>query len=254
MLTMTDEGQFNVKCLVRHTRRPEVGDKFSSRHGQKGVCGTILQQRDFPFSERGRVSRSHHEPARLPAHDRGKMIELSGAKLGFRTGVHYGTAFGGDSVSAISETLVRHGFSYNGKDLLHCGVTGEPLVAYVFMGPVYYQKLKHMVLDKMHARARASRVLTRTADGGSREGRRFAPRRDGARLPHRLRRGDAHPRAADDQQHQFEAQVCTRSAVCWGTTTTARDGICASSAPTEGRCPPSSFRTRVSSSSRSCRA
>ena len=53
MLTTSDEGQFNVKCLVRHTRRPEVGDKFSSRHGQKGVCGTIVEQSDLPFSERG---------------------------------------------------------------------------------------------------------------------------------------------------------------------------------------------------------
>lgn len=179
MLTMTDEGQFNVKCLVRHTRRPEVGDKFSSRHGQKGVCGTILQQSDFPFSERGvcpdLIMNPHGFPSRMTV---GKMIELLGGKAGLQDGrFHYGTAFGGDSVSAISETLVRHGFSYNGKDLLHCGVTGEPLVAYVFMGPVYYQKLKHMVLDKMHARARGPRVVLtrqptegRARDGGLRLG------------------------------------------------------------------------------------
>ena len=179
MLTMTDEGQFNVKTLVRHTRRPEVGDKFSSRHGQKGVCGTILQQSDFPFSERGinpdLIMNPHGFPSRMTV---GKMIELLGGKAGMNDGrFHYGTAFGGDKVSAISETLVRHGFSYNGKDLLTCGITGEPLVAYIFMGPVYYQKLKHMVLDKMHARARGPRVVLtrqptegRARDGGLRLG------------------------------------------------------------------------------------
>ena len=108
MLTMTDEGQFNVKCLVRHTRRPEVGDKFSSRHGQKGVCGTILQQSDFPFSERGvcpdLIMNPHGFPSRMTV---GKMIELLGGKAGLEDGrFHDGTAFGGDSVSAISETLV----------------------------------------------------------------------------------------------------------------------------------------------------
>ena len=179
MLTMTDEGQFNVKCLVRHTRRPEVGDKFSSRHGQKGVCGVVLEQSDFPFSERGvtpdLIMNPHGFPSRMTV---GKMIELLGGKAGLEDGAFgYGTAFGGDPVSAISETLVRHGFSYNGKDLLHCGVTGEALAAYVFMGPVYYQKLKHMVLDKMHARARGPRVVLtrqptegRARDGGLRLG------------------------------------------------------------------------------------
>jgi len=94
---------------------------------------------------------------------------------------------------------VRAGFSYDGKDALTCGVSGEPLAAYVFMGPVYYQKLKHMVVDKMHARARGPRVvLTRqvcedatiarigtsdsspAADRGPLPRRRSTPGRDGA--------------------------------------------------------------------------
>ncbi|GAQ79190.1 DNA-directed RNA polymerase III subunit 2 [Klebsormidium nitens] len=179
LITSNDENQFVVKALVRHTRRPEVGDKFSSRHGQKGVCGTIVQQEDFPFSERGicpdLIMNPHGFPSRMTV---GKMIELLGSKAGVCSGrFHYGTAFGepsghADTVEAISATLVQHGFSYSGKDFLYSGISGEPLQAYIFMGPVYYQKLKHMVLDKMHARAKGPRVvLTRQpTEGRSRDG------------------------------------------------------------------------------------
>lgn len=168
-----------VKFMVRHTRRPEVGDKFSSRHGQKGVCGTIIQQEDFPFSERGicpdLIMNPHGFPSRMTV---GKMIELLGSKAGVSCGrFHYGSAFGepsghADKVEAISETLVKHGFSYNGKDFIYSGITGMPLQAYIFMGPIYYQKLKHMVLDKMHARGSGPRVMItrQPTEGRSRNG------------------------------------------------------------------------------------
>ncbi|KAI3720441.1 hypothetical protein L6452_21357 [Arctium lappa] len=168
-----------VKFMVRHTRRPEVGDKFSSRHGQKGVCGTIVQQEDFPFSERGicpdLIMNPHGFPSRMTV---GKMIELLGSKAGVSCGrFHYGSAFGepsghADKVEDISETLVKHGFCYNGKDFLYSGITGMPLQAYIFMGPIYYQKLKHMVLDKMHARGMGPRqLITRQpTEGRSRNG------------------------------------------------------------------------------------
>lgn len=179
LLTSNDENNMVVKVLVRHTRRPELGDKFSSRHGQKGVVGCIVNQEDMPFSERGIVPdlimNPHGFPSRMTV---GKMIELLGSKAAVTTGrFHYGTAFGertglADDVETISEELIEAGFSYSGKDFLHSGITGEPLQAYIFMGPVYYQKLKHMVLDKMHARARGPRVvLTRQpTEGRSRDG------------------------------------------------------------------------------------
>ncbi len=93
----------------------------------------------------------------------GKMIELIAGKSGVLTGRRkHGTAFGGDRVLDCSEELIRHGFCYSGKDYLTSGTTGEGVGAYVFFGPVFYQKLKHMVMDKMHARARGPRaVLTR---------------------------------------------------------------------------------------------
>jgi len=179
LLTTNDDNMFNIKVLTRHTRRPELGDKFSSRHGQKGVVGTIVQQEDFPFSEMGicpdLIMNPHGFPSRMTV---GKLIELLGSKAGVLDGrFHYGTAFGepsglADRVETISETLVKHGFNYSGKDYLTSGITGEPLQAYIFMGPIYYQKLKHMVLDKMHARARGPRVvLTRQpTEGRSRDG------------------------------------------------------------------------------------
>eukprot|EP00262_Sarcandra_glabra_P018172 TRINITY_DN6450_c0_g1_i1.p1 TRINITY_DN6450_c0_g1~~TRINITY_DN6450_c0_g1_i1.p1 ORF type:complete len:889 (+),score=133.16 TRINITY_DN6450_c0_g1_i1:248-2668(+) len=180
-VTLTSDMNNNlcIKFLIRQTRRPEVGDKFSSRHGQKGVCGTIIQQEDFPFSERGvcpdLIMNPHGFPSRMTI---GKMIELLGGKAGVSNGrFHYGSAFGepsghADKVETISDTLVKHGFSYNGKDFIYSGITGSPLQAYIFMGPIYYQKLKHMVLDKMHARARGPRVmLTRQpTEGRSRDG------------------------------------------------------------------------------------
>ncbi|DBB06715.1 hypothetical protein WJX77_001955 [Trebouxia sp. C0004] len=179
LLTQNDENEEIIKVLMRHTRRPELGDKFSSRHGQKGVVGTIIPQQDMPFSEAGvcpdLIMNPHGFPSRMTV---GKMIELLGSKAGVLNGkFHYGTAFGepgglADTTEAISQTLVANGFNYSGKDFITSGITGEPLEAYIFMGPVYYQKLKHMVMDKMHARARGPRVvLTRQpTEGRSRDG------------------------------------------------------------------------------------
>jgi DNA-directed RNA polymerase III subunit RPC2 len=181
LLTQSDEGQTLVKAMVRSTRRPEVGDKFSSRHGQKGVVGTIVAQEDLPFSCSGvspdLVMNPHGFPSRMTV---GKLLELLGSKAAVSGLARpaLGTAFAdgpgghGDGAAALSEALVAAGFSYNGKDMLTCGITGEPIGAYVYMGPVYYQKLKHMVVDKMHARARGPRVvLTRQpTEGRSRDG------------------------------------------------------------------------------------
>lgn len=153
---------------------PEIGDKFSSRHGQKGVVGLIIRQEDMPFSERGWcpdfVMNPHGFPSRMTV---GKMIELIAGKAGVLTGTQkYGTAFGGDRVDDVGKILVENGFSFDGKDLLMSGITGEMLPAYVFSGPIFYQRLKHMVQDKMHARARGRyTVLTRQpTEGRSRDG------------------------------------------------------------------------------------
>ncbi|RKO95037.1 beta and beta-prime subunits of DNA dependent RNA-polymerase, partial [Caulochytrium protostelioides] len=101
------------------------------------------------------------------------MIELLAGKAGVLKGeLQYDTCFGGSKVEDMSRILIQHGYSYSGKDYVTSGITGEPLQAYIFFGPIYYQKLKHMVMDKMHARSRGPRAtLTRQpTEGRSREG------------------------------------------------------------------------------------
>ncbi|KAF4556782.1 DNA-directed RNA polymerase III subunit RPC2-like protein [Elsinoe fawcettii] len=163
-----------IKIQTRQTRRPEIGDKFSSRHGQKGVVGILAEQVDLPFSDKGIVPdiimNPHGFPSRMTV---GKLMELLSGKAGILRGTfEYGTAFGGSKVVDMADVLIKHGFSYEGKDFLTSGITGEPLPSYVFMGPIYYQKLKHMVMDKMHARSTGPRaILTRQpTEGRSRAG------------------------------------------------------------------------------------
>ena len=174
MVSSNADDFYLIKLLLRQTRRPELGDKFSSRHGQKGVTGLIVQQEDMPFNHEGicpdMIMNPHGFPSRMTV---GKLMELIGGKAGVLEGkFHYGTAFGGSKVDDICDELVKNGYNYQGKDILTSGITGEPLEAYIYQGPVYYQKLKHMVVDKMHGRARGPRaILTRQpTEGRSREG------------------------------------------------------------------------------------
>ena len=163
-----------VKIILRQTRRPELGDKFSSRHGQKGVCGMITSQEDMPFNEQGIcpdiIVNPHGLASRMTI---GKLLELIGSKTATFDGkFKYGTAFAGDSPEDLGNILIANGFSYNGKDIFYSGLTGEPLNCFVFSGPVFYQRLKHMVLDKMHARSRGPKTaLTRQPkEGRAKEG------------------------------------------------------------------------------------
>lgn len=167
-------GTTTIKFLLRQTRRPELGDKFSSRHGQKGVVGLIVNQEDMPFNDQGItpdiIMNPHGFPSRMTV---GKMMELFSGKAGVLDGaLQYGTAFGGSKIVDMADLLLKHGFSYTGKDYLTSGITGEALQFYVFFGPIYYQKLKHMVQDKMHSRSRGPRaLLTRQpTEGRAREG------------------------------------------------------------------------------------
>ena len=163
-----------VKITLRQTRRPELGDKFSSRHGQKGVCGMIVSQEDMPFNEQGCcpdiIVNPHGLASRMTI---GQVIELIGSKTATFDGKYkYGTAFAGDSPEDLGNILIANGFSYTGKDILYSGLTGEPLNCFVFTGPIFYQRLKHMVQDKMHARSKGPKnALNRQPkEGRAKEG------------------------------------------------------------------------------------
>jgi len=174
MMSQAENESIVIKVQTRQTRRPELGDKFSSRHGQKGVVGIIVNQEDMPFCDNGVtpdiIMNPHGFPSRMTV---GKMLELLSGKAGVMRGtLEYGTAFGGSNVDDMGAILIQNGYSYSGKDFVTSGITGESLPAYVFFGPIYYQKLKHMVQDKMHSRSRGPRaILTRQpTEGRSRDG------------------------------------------------------------------------------------
>ncbi|KAI1266238.1 RNA polymerase Rpb2 [Xylariaceae sp. FL1019] len=176
MVTQTDRETQLIKVQTRQTRRPEIGDKFSSRHGQKGVVGIIVDQVDLPFSDQGIVPdiimNPHGFPSRMTV---GKLLECLTGKASViknKREYGYGDAFRSHPLEAMSAELVDAGFSWEGKDYFTSGITGEPLQAYIFNGPIFYQRLKHMVQDKMHSRSRGPRaILTRQpTEGRSRDG------------------------------------------------------------------------------------
>jgi DNA-directed RNA polymerase II subunit RPB2 len=168
------DGYNFAKVRVRTLRKPVLGDKFSSRHGQKGTCGNIIPEEDMPFTKDGIrpdiIINPHAIPSRMTI---GQLKETLLGKVLLELGMFGdGTSFGNLDVKTIAKELQKCGYESYGNEVLYNGLTGEQLETNIFIGPVFYQRLKHMVNDKQHSRSIGPMVnLTRQpAEGRSRDG------------------------------------------------------------------------------------
>jgi DNA-directed RNA polymerase beta subunit len=168
------DGYSFAKVRLRSLRKPVIGDKFSSRHGQKGTVGNIIPEEDMPFTSNGVrpdiIINPHAIPSRMTI---GQLKETLLGKVLVELGLFGdGTSFGELDVDTISKKLLELGYEAHGNELMYNGLTGEQIECSVFMGPVFYQRLKHMVNDKQHSRSIGPMVnLTRQpAEGRSRDG------------------------------------------------------------------------------------
>ncbi|KAL0443973.1 UNVERIFIED_CONTAM: DNA-directed RNA polymerase II subunit RPB2 [Sesamum latifolium] len=211
LLTTNADGLRFVKIRMRSVRIPQIGDKFSSRHGQKGTIGMTYTQEDMPWTIEGItpdiIVNPHAIPSRMTI---GQLIECIMGKVAAHMGKEGdATPFTDVTVDNISKALHKCGYQMRGFETMYNGHTGRQLTAMIFLGPTYYQRLKHMVDDKIHSRGRGPvQILTRQpAEGRSRDGGlRFGEMERDCMIAH----GAAHflKERLFDQSDAYRVHVC----------------------------------------------
>lgn len=210
------EGYCFCKVRIRAFRKPVIGDKVSSRMGQKGTIGNIIPERDMPFTKEGIrpdiIINPHAIPSRMTI---GQLKETLLGKVLVNLGLFGdGTSFGEYDIKDISKELLKVGFEMNGNELLYNGLTGEQIKSDIFIGPVFYQRLKHMVADKQHSRSIGPMVnfTHQPAEGRSRDGGlRFGEMERDAMVGHgasRFTKGRMY-----DCSDKYEVHVCRKCGI-----------------------------------------
>jgi len=173
-LTETVNGNRLVKVSVRDQRIPEIGDKFASRHGQKGVIGLMVSEEDMPFTSSGIIPDILFNPHSLPSRQTiGQLLETLAGKVSALSGKKVNaSAFSNLGEDELRSKLHGLGFRSDGKEIMYSGTTGEKMDIEIFTGIIYYMKLFHMVANKIQSRSRGPVALLtkQPTEGRAKEG------------------------------------------------------------------------------------
>lgn len=211
LIERNEQGYKFCKVRIRTLRKPVIGDKFSSRHGQKGTIGNIIPEENMPFTSEGIkpdiIINPHAIPSRMTiAHLKETLLGKVLLELGL---FGDGTSFGDLDIDFIRKELLKCGYESHGEELLYNGLDGTQIETNIFVGPCFYQRLKHMVADKQHSRSIGPMVnLTRQpAEGRSRDGGlRFGEMERDCMISHgaaRFTRGRVY-----DSSDKYQVYVC----------------------------------------------